>query len=79
MVLWDVSPSPSWCAGFLNKDTIPCPNTTLLDLLACHMASSMSLDSVTITPLGQSYCTGVGVALLSLNCGGLFMTPWTAV
>ena len=74
-----MKPSSYQLAGFPNKVIIPCPNNLFLDYWPVSSASSMSLDSVTITPLGQSYCTGVGVALLSLNCGGLFMTPWTAV
>ena len=46
LVLWDTSPPSSWSAGFPNKVTILCPNSSSLDLLACHVASSMSLDSV---------------------------------
>ena len=34
--------------GFLNKVVIPCPNTLSLHLLAYHVASSRSLDSVTL-------------------------------
>ena len=33
IVLWDFSPSPSWSAGFPNKVTIPCPNTSSLNLI----------------------------------------------
>ena len=47
MVLWDISPPSSWSAGFLNKVAIPSPNNVSLNLLACHMASSTSLDLVT--------------------------------
>ena len=48
MVLWDSSPASSRSAGFLNKISIPpCPNSSSLVLLACHVASSRSLDSVT--------------------------------
>ena len=48
MVLWDTGPLSSRSAGFPNRVTIPCPNTSL-DVLACHSASSVSLDLVTIT------------------------------
>ena len=47
MVLWDTSLPSSLSAGFLNKASIPCPNTSSLDLLACRAANSTSLDSVT--------------------------------
>lgn len=43
---WDTSPPSSWSAGFLNKDIIPCSNNSGLNLLACHMASAISLDPV---------------------------------
>ena len=78
MVLWDTSSPPSQFAGFPNKVLIPCLNNLFLDYWPVSSVNSMSLDSVTITPPGQSYCTGVAVALQSLNCVGLFMTPWTA-
>lgn len=42
-----MSPLPSWSAGFLNKAALPCPNSSSLELLACHAMSSMSLDLVT--------------------------------
>ena len=48
MVLWDASAPSSWSADFLSNIAIPCPNSLSLDLLICHMASIMSLDSVTI-------------------------------
>ena len=52
--MWDL-PGPGlepvspalWPAGFLNKVTTPCPNSSPLDLLASCAASSTSLDSVT--------------------------------
>ena len=46
MVLWDTSPPSSQSAGFLRKVAIPCLNTSSLDVLSCHAASSMSLDLV---------------------------------
>ena len=45
MVLWDVRLPSSWSAGFLNKVTIPRPSNSFLDLLACSVVSSMTLDS----------------------------------
>ena len=45
--IWDTTPPSSQSAGFPNKVTIPCPNNSFLDLLACCVAVSMSLDSVT--------------------------------
>ena len=62
MVLWDIYTSlpSSQSTGFQNKISIPCPDTWSLDLLACHAASSRSLDLVTsgwgTTPLGL-HCT----------------------
>ena len=47
MALWDTNPPSSQSAGFLNKGSISCPNNLSLDLLACHVTSSGSLDSVT--------------------------------
>lgn len=35
------------CLLYLLAFAIPCPNFSCLDLLACHVASSTSLDSVT--------------------------------
>ena len=49
MIPWNTSPSSSPSASFPNKATICCPIHLSLDLLACHVMSSMSLDSVTIT------------------------------
>ena len=46
-VLWGTSPPSSQFAGFPNKVTIPCSSNLSLDLLACCVASSTSLDSVT--------------------------------
>ena len=34
MVLWDSNPSSFQSAGFLNKVSVPCPNTSFPDLLA---------------------------------------------
>ena len=48
MVLWDTSPPSSWSAGFSNKVAISCPNSLSLDLLARLVASSTSLDLVTV-------------------------------
>ena len=48
MVLWDTSPPSSWSAGFPNKVAISCPNSLSLDLLARLVASSTSLDLVTV-------------------------------
>ena len=42
VVLW----SSSWSASFLNKVTNACLNNLYLDLLACHMASSMGFHSI---------------------------------
>ena len=47
MVLWDTSPPSFQYASSLNKVGLPCPNNLSLDLLACCVVSSMSLDSVT--------------------------------
>ena len=47
MALCDAGPPSSRSADFLNKVAIPCPNKLSLYLLACRVASSMSLDSVT--------------------------------
>ena len=46
MVLWDTCPPSS---QLLNNITIPCVNNLSLDLLVCHVASSTSLDSVTLS------------------------------
>ena len=46
-VLWDTSMPSFQSAGFPNKYTIPCSSASSLDLLACHVVSSRSLDSVT--------------------------------
>ena len=46
MVLWDISPPSSLSSGSPNKVTIPCPNSSSLHLLACHIVSSRSLDLV---------------------------------
>ena len=50
MVLWGSSPPSSQSADFLNKVTIVCPNTSPLDLLACHLVSSRSLHWLTQPP-----------------------------
>ena len=49
MALCDAGLPSSRSADFLNKVTIPCPNNLSLYLLACHVVSSMSLDSVTLS------------------------------
>ena len=46
MVPWDNSLPSSRSTGFPNKVAIPCPNTSSLNSLACHVVSSMSLDSI---------------------------------
>lgn len=52
-VLWDTSPPFSWYVVFLNKVDIPCLNSSSLILLACPMASSMSLDLVPLPQCGH--------------------------
>ena len=47
MVRWGTSPSPL-SAGFPNEVTIPRLNNSSLGLSPCPMASSISLDSITI-------------------------------
>ena len=54
LVLWDTSSLSSLSAGFPNKVTIPCPNNLSLGLLACNVASRISLDSVTICKVASS-------------------------
>ena len=61
MVLWDTSPPSSWSAGFLNKVTIPCSNTSSLNLLACRVTSSMNFDSVTPWDITQNTDTSTGI------------------
>ena len=59
MVLWDTSTPSFQSAGFPNKHTIPCSSASSLDLLACHVVSSRSLDLVTFflqTCLRWPYC-----------------------
>ena len=48
MVLWDTSPASPQSAGFPKKVANPCPNNLFLDLLACGVVSSISLDLVTL-------------------------------
>lgn len=50
MVLWDTSPSSSGSAGFLNKVNIPYPNNFSLNLLACSVVSSMTIDLIIVLP-----------------------------
>ena len=40
----------SQSAGSLNKVTIPCPNTSSLDVSICHVVCSISLGPVTVLP-----------------------------
>ena len=54
MILWDPSP-PSWSVGFPNKVTTTFSKNLLPHLLACHVASSMSLNPVT-SQVYFSYC-----------------------
>ena len=39
----------SWSASFLIKVLIPCPNTSSPDVLAYHVVSRASLDSIAIS------------------------------
>ena len=48
MVLWDTCPPSFQSAGFPNKVAIPCAGNWSLDLLACCVVSSMTLDLVTV-------------------------------
>ena len=49
MLLWDRSPPSSPSASSLNiKVTTPFPNNSCLNLLACCLGSTSSLDSVTV-------------------------------
>lgn len=48
MVLQDIGPPSSRSSGFPNKAAILCPNNLSVNLLACHVASSMSFDLVTL-------------------------------
>lgn len=54
-VLWDTNLPFSRSAGFPNKVTLACPNSSSLDLLACHAASNSRLDWVTV---GHERCPG---------------------
>ena len=51
MVLWDNNPLSPQSAGFPGKVTIPCTNTSSLDLLVYYVVSSMSLTLVTLASL----------------------------
>ena len=78
MVLWDTSPPSSRSAGFLNKVTIPCPNTSSLDLLACRVVSSTSLDSVMnaiFKVLAGRFPGGAVVKNLPANAGDRGSSP----
>ena len=46
MALWDDSPSFSQSSSFPNKVTDSCLYDLFLNLLACHVVSSMNLDSL---------------------------------
>ena len=59
MVLWETSPPSSWFAGFPNKVAISCPNKSSLNLLACHAASSRTLDLV-----NKFWCNQPGALLV---------------
>ena len=62
MVLWDSSPPSS--AGFLNKVTIPCPNTSSLDLFVYLVASSVRSKKVELTePESRMMVAGVGAGV----------------
>ena len=87
MVLWDSSPASSWSASFLNKVSIPpCPNSYSLVLLACHVASRRSLDSVIAVmirfrALREAYL-GLpwwsGGEEFALQCKGCQFDPWSS-
>lgn len=53
-------PLSSQAACFLSKVTIPCPNSLSLDLLACCMMNTTSLDLVLcpaiIAPFDYVFC-----------------------
>ena len=46
MVLWETSPPSSLSADLPNEVSIHCPSNSPLDLLPCHAAASMNLDSL---------------------------------
>ena len=65
MVLRDTSSPSSWSADFSNKVTILCPSNLSINSLTCPAASSISLDSVTISTQNPHcwYGRGQGQAL----------------
>ena len=77
VVLWDSSPSSFLSFVFPNKVTILCLNNSSLNLLVCHMASSMNLDTATCRGregsggswvfLRASECTRCCVCLVALS------------
>ena len=86
MVLWDSSPASSWSASFLNKISIPPgPNSSFLVLLACHVASRRSLDSVIaimirFRALREAYLglpRWSGGEEFALQCKGRQFDPWS--
>ena len=48
MILYNISLSSSQSAGFPNKVTVSCCNTSSVNVLACHAESSTSLDLVSM-------------------------------
>ena len=65
MVLWDGSPPSSWSAGFPNKVTLPCPDTSSLDGLASRVASSTGSSINTTLPLlfvAHMYLSGLFIS-----------------
>ena len=87
MVLWDSSPASSWSASFLNKISIPpCHNSSSLVLLACHMVSSKSLDSVIAIMIRFKALQEASLGLpwwsngeeFALQCKGHQFDPWSS-
>ena len=76
--------------GFLNKVSIPCPINSFLDLLACCVASSASLDSVTLALLVyRSHLSSTDAQIFSFgachlafdycSCLGCFQVCWASL
>ena len=80
MVLWETSPPSSLSADLPNEVSIHCPSNSPLDLLPCHAATSMNLDSlvfcilsinlVFIFPGGQCF-----VLAMPLRLVGSWLVP----
>ena len=71
MVLGDNSPPSPQSAGFLNKVSIPCFDTMLPSVLACHAASRVSWDSITCSSsdleMGR-LCYLAIIAIIAMLC-----------